>query len=230
VRSWPSRAGQHSPSPLAQWRPPAPHITPPSPTRVRLVNRQIKTVNRKRDALVEQMIQPDAEPGQLSEQHDATILRSLPGVGRIVLATLLAEAHHALRARDYHALRTLTGVAPVTKRSGESCPVEMLKACAHGLRTAVYHRARVARLRVSAGQRRAALISTLGNALQRRAGRRPGAGRSRRSAAEPEATDQSLQMGHLARQTMAGGGRLLNHRCDHRLPIEKAETAKAHRG
>ncbi|WP_373562082.1 transposase, partial [Sphingobium sp. IP1] len=41
-----------------------------------------------------------------------TILRSLPGVGRIVLATLLAEASDALQRRDYHALRCLSGVAP----------------------------------------------------------------------------------------------------------------------
>jgi hypothetical protein len=31
------------------------------------------------------------------------ILRSLPGVGRIVCATLLAKAHHVLRAQDDHA-------------------------------------------------------------------------------------------------------------------------------
>ncbi|WP_164852588.1 transposase [Sinorhizobium meliloti] len=47
------------------------------------------------------------------------ILASLPGTGRIVLAALLAEAFHALQRRDYAALRTLTGVAPVTKRSGQ---------------------------------------------------------------------------------------------------------------
>ena len=44
---------------------------------------------------------PETEPGQLCEQRDAAILRSLPGVGRIVLATLLAEAHQAVQARDY---------------------------------------------------------------------------------------------------------------------------------
>ncbi|WP_265518714.1 transposase [Nitratireductor luteus] len=49
------------------------------------------------------------------------ILASLPGVGRIVLATLLAEAFDALQRRDYAALRSLAGVAPVTKRSGKSC-------------------------------------------------------------------------------------------------------------
>jgi transposase len=113
--------------------------------RVRLVNRQIKETTRRLDALVDTLaVEPEAEPGQLAEQRDATILRSLPGVGRIVLATLLAEAHQAVQARDYHALRTLTGVAPVTKRSGKSCRVEMRKACSQRLRTAVYHWARVA--------------------------------------------------------------------------------------
>lgn len=112
--------------------------------RLRLVNRQLKTVVRKLDTLVEQLAAPEADLGQPSEQRDVVILRSLPGVGRIVLATLLAEAHHAIRARDYHALRTLTGVAPVTKRSGKSCRVEMRQACSHRLRSAVYHWARVA--------------------------------------------------------------------------------------
>ena len=49
-----------------------------------------------------------------------TILASFPGVGRIVLATLLAEALDPLQRRDYHALRCLFGVAPVTWRSGKS--------------------------------------------------------------------------------------------------------------
>jgi transposase len=35
-------------------------------------------------------------------------------------------------------------VAPVTKRSGKSCRVEMRQACSGQLRTAVYHWARVA--------------------------------------------------------------------------------------
>ena len=48
------------------------------------------------------------------------ILASLPGVGSIVLATLLAEAWDPLQRRDYAALRSLTRVAPVTKRSGKS--------------------------------------------------------------------------------------------------------------
>ena len=120
------------------------HITAVA-ERVRLVNRQLKEVTRRLDTLVDQLAEaPEAEPGQPIEQRDAAILRSLPGVGRIVLATLLAEANQAIQARDYHAIRTLTGVAPVTKRSGKSCRVEMRQACSHRLRTAVYHWARVA--------------------------------------------------------------------------------------
>lgn len=120
------------------------HITALS-ERIRLVNRQLKDVTRRLDALVNQLAaSPEPEPGQPVEQRDATILRSLPGVGRIVLATLLAEAHQAIQARDYHAIRTLTGVAPVTKRSGKSFRVEMRQACSHRLRIAVYHWARVA--------------------------------------------------------------------------------------
>jgi transposase len=112
--------------------------------RLNLVNRQIKDVMHRLDVLVDQLAGPEIEPGQETERRDAAILRSLPGVGRIVLATLLAEAHQAIQARDYHALRTLTGVAPVTKRSGKSCRVEMRQACSNRLRTAVYHWARVA--------------------------------------------------------------------------------------
>ena len=117
--------------------------------RVRLVNRQLKSVNRRLDALVADFEaqaagEHPASPGQAVEQRDAAILRSLPGVGRTVLATLLAEANQALQARDYHALRTLCGVAPVTKRSGKSRHVEMRQACSHRLREAVYHWARVA--------------------------------------------------------------------------------------
>jgi transposase len=68
----------------------------------------------------------------------------LPGVGRIVLATLLAEAWEPLRRRDYHALRNLCGVAPVTRRSGKTNIVLRRRACHPRLANAVYHWARVA--------------------------------------------------------------------------------------
>jgi transposase len=112
--------------------------------RLRLVNRQLRDAHARLDALCRQLAAADPEPGQTSEQHDVTILRSLPGVGRIVLATLLAEAAEPLQRRDYHALRSLAGVAPVTRRSGKRRIVLMRQACQMRLRTAVYHWARVA--------------------------------------------------------------------------------------
>ena len=73
------------------------------------------------------------------------ILNSLPGIGRIGLATLLAEAHDALgRRRDYQALRCLCGVAPVTRCSGKSVIVVRRLAAHNRLRDAVYHWAGVA--------------------------------------------------------------------------------------
>jgi transposase len=112
--------------------------------RIRLLNRQIDEAHRRLDRLTAQLASSgEAEPGQV-KQHDAEILASLPGVGRIILATLLAEAWDALQRRDYAALRSLTGVAPVTKRSGKSCIVVRRQACNDRLSNAMYHWARVA--------------------------------------------------------------------------------------
>src|SRR5208282_1475407 len=49
-----------------------------------------------------------------------------------------------LPRRDYHALRLLSGVAPVTRRSGKSCIVVRRYACNNRLANAAYHWARVA--------------------------------------------------------------------------------------
>lgn len=115
--------------------------------RIRLLNQQIGDAHRQLDKLVAKLSgsgnAEETEPGQL-KQHDAEILASLPGVGRIVLATLLAEAWDALQRRDYAALRSLTGVAPVTKSSGKSRIVIRRQACNDRLSNAVYHWARVA--------------------------------------------------------------------------------------
>ena len=112
--------------------------------RIRFVNRQLKEAHGRLDALTARLIPAEqAEPGQ-RKQHDVEILASSPGVGRIILATLHAEAFDALQRRDYAALRSLTGVAPVTKRSGKSCIVVRRQACNDRLANAAYHWARVA--------------------------------------------------------------------------------------
>lgn len=113
--------------------------------RLQLVNRQISEAEQRLDHLTERLAGAEAgEPGQKGEQRDVTILRSLPGLGRINLATLLAEAGDALQRRDYHALRCLCGVAPVTKRSGKSKIVQRRRAAHHRLTNAVHHWSRVA--------------------------------------------------------------------------------------
>jgi transposase len=117
---------------------------------LRLVNEQLKGAHRQLKILCARLAEPvektdeGAEPGQMSEQRDAAILESMPGNGMIVLATLLAEAWDALQRRDYHALRALCGVAPITKRSGKSRIVIRRLACHPRLRNAVYHWANAA--------------------------------------------------------------------------------------
>jgi transposase len=112
--------------------------------RIRLINRQLEKAHRKTDMLINRLTpEGEPEPGQ-KVQYDADILASLPGIGRIILAILLAEAFDALQRRDYAALRSLTGIAPVTKRSGKSCFVIRRKACHKRLANAMYHWARVA--------------------------------------------------------------------------------------
>lgn len=113
--------------------------------RLELVNRQLAEAQQRLDALCAKLTEAqEGAPGQRLEQRDGEILRSMTGVGRIVLATLLSEANEALRERDYNALRSLSGVAPVTRRSGKSCIVVRRLACDRRLQQAVYHWARVA--------------------------------------------------------------------------------------
>jgi transposase len=111
--------------------------------RLRLINQQIKETDRRLEQLCA-AIEASAEiaPGQICEQRDVAILRSCPGVGRIIIAALLAEACEPLRQRDYHALRMMSGVAPVTRRSGKTCIVLRRHACNNRLRNAVYQWAR----------------------------------------------------------------------------------------
>jgi transposase len=118
--------------------------------RLRLVNSQQAEAELQLDRLCKKLAEPvagdDGEnvPGQRQEHRDVTILHSAPGVGRTVLATMLAEAPDALQRRDYHALRSLSGSAPVTRRSGKSCIVTRRRACNRRLRNAVFNWGRVA--------------------------------------------------------------------------------------
>src|SRR5438552_12279631 len=122
--------------------------------RLRLVNQQIKEAHRALDGLCAKLEARESPSGQNREQRDVTILRSWPGIGRIVLATLLTEAAQPLQARDYHALRALAGAAPVTRQSGKQRFVIRRLACNKRLQTAVHHWSRVAIQRDAAARRR----------------------------------------------------------------------------
>src|SRR5918995_697381 len=110
--------------------------------RLRLANTEFHQAEQKLDELCARLSQ-DATVAAHGP-CDAAILRSLPGVGLVVLATLLTEAGDPLARRDHAALRTLSGVAPVTKRSGKTRVVIMRYAAQVRLRQAVFHWARVA--------------------------------------------------------------------------------------
>ena len=120
--------------------------------RLAVLNDQIAEAKTQLEAFLGRLGNADPEPGaggepppgQAEQQRDVAILRSLPGVGTVVAATLFAEAHDALRRRDYHALRCLCGVAPVTRQSGRRRIVTRRLAAHDRLRDAAYHWARVA--------------------------------------------------------------------------------------
>lgn len=98
-----------------------------------------RTVGRRIDAVLAELAREDVA----GEHRDVTVLRSLPGVGRLVAATVLAEAARPLAGRDYQTLRAQAGVAPVTRQSGKKTAVVMRWACNRRLRNALYHWARV---------------------------------------------------------------------------------------
>jgi transposase len=106
---------------------------------LRLLLRQRKDLERRIEALLEEM----SVEGQFTEHRDVTILRSLPGVGRVITATMLAEASQPLAERDYHALRSYGGIAPITRQSGKRKSILMRQSCNQRLRNAIYHWSRV---------------------------------------------------------------------------------------
>lgn len=113
---------------------------------LRLITGQRTACAKRTEALLRELETQEAAEGEWDEHRDVQILRSLPGVGRQVAATMLAEASRPLRARDYHTLRLYVGIAPVSKWSGKRRrrpSVHMRRACNRRLRRAAYHWGRV---------------------------------------------------------------------------------------
>lgn len=108
--------------------------------RLHLLHQQRATLAKRIQAVLDELASPESDT---TKHRDVTLLLSLPGIGRVIAATMLAEASQALAERDYHALRAYAGIAPVTRQSGKKCSVVMRQACNGRLRHALYHWARV---------------------------------------------------------------------------------------
>ncbi len=148
---------------------------------VRLLQLAVRQRNEMRAAVEARLgaMAEDDEPGQVGEQRDVAIVLSFPGIGTIGAATLLTEAGGAIQRRDCTALRAVSGVAPVTARSGKSIAVHMRyarnkrlgNACFHWARGAVlaspYWRAQYAKRRAE-GKPRAHALRCLADRLIRR--------------------------------------------------------------
>jgi transposase len=109
---------------------------------LRLFHQQRKLTTERIQALLERMSASESQPLASHSYSDAALLLSIPGVGRLISATLLAEGSDPLVQRDYHALRAHAGIAPVTRQSGKSRQVVMRYGCNQRLRNAFYHWAR----------------------------------------------------------------------------------------
>lgn len=110
---------------------------------LQLIAEQRRETERQIDTVLEQLAQAPLAEGESCEHRDVQILRSLPGVGRTVNATMLVDATVSIRERNYSTLRAHAGTAPVTKRSGKRIHVvHMRYACKPRLRQAMYHWAR----------------------------------------------------------------------------------------
>ena len=110
--------------------------------RLELVAAQRREAARHLERLLDMLEEEEGPVGDQREHADVAIVRSMPGIGTRVAASMLAEASQPLVDRAYHVLRAVMGVAPVTKRSGRRRTVMMRYACNHRLRDAAYHWAR----------------------------------------------------------------------------------------
>lgn len=112
-------------------------------TQLLSLDAQRKKCEKRVKSLLEELASEEAQ----GKHRDVQILLSFPGIGSWVAATMLGEASQPLASRDYQALRTQSGIAPVTRRSGKkrrNVRVSRRYACNHRLHQAIYHWARVA--------------------------------------------------------------------------------------
>jgi transposase len=119
---------------------------------IKLLVQQLLLVWRQRrdsDQYLERWFKQNQHTSGPHEATDAAILASLPGVGAFVLASVLSHGYDAIRSRNLNALRSLGGIAPVTRQSGNRRQVLMRRARSQPLNYALHHWAHMAVLRDS---------------------------------------------------------------------------------
>ncbi len=104
--------------------------------RMKVIDRQLVETKDSMRKVIETMNSKLKTEG--GRPTDIEILRSIPGVGDVVLVTLLAEAWDLIRRRDREALRCLGGTAPVTRQSGKSKQVVRRRAVCRSLSDALH--------------------------------------------------------------------------------------------
>jgi len=102
--------------------------------RLKLAQDQIVKVERQISTALAERVKAEEK----TERRDLTILLSLPGFGSLTVATALGESGDAFDRRDYNALRSLSGAAPITKQSGGTRCVVMRQVCQPRLRAALH--------------------------------------------------------------------------------------------
>ena len=88
-----------------------------------------KQIGERMEELLDRMAASASEVPATKLCRDVSLLRSLPGIGRVVTGALLAEAAGPLEQRDYHAIRAHGGIAPVTRQSGKTKQDSMRYRC-----------------------------------------------------------------------------------------------------
>jgi transposase len=109
--------------------------------RVLVLTAKLKLAQSQIDKIEKEIKTELAERVESEEQtkrRDLTILLSLPGFGPLTTATALGESGDAFERRDYNALRSICGAAPITKQSGGSRFVVMRQFCQPRLRVALH--------------------------------------------------------------------------------------------
>jgi transposase len=102
--------------------------------KLKLAQTQIAAIEKQIKAALAERVKSEEE----AERRDLKVLLSLPGFGPLTVATALGESGDAFERRDYNALRSVCGAAPVTKQSGGTRYVVMRQVCQPRLRVALH--------------------------------------------------------------------------------------------